>query len=326
MNDVAVPVGLWEFFNPDRLWAVLAIPVMALLYVILLRLKRNRGIRYTQTGIVGAVLPRQSQWRRHLSVILALSSIVLIAGAWARPVGTEKVARERATVVVILDRSLSMQATDVAPTRMDASKQAAKEFIAQLPTQYNVSVVGLSASPSVLAPPTTDRAMLERVIDTMTMQEGTAIGDAIQAGISAVAMAPGDDEEDPAPAMMILLSDGQNTGGSVSPQTAAMNAASQSIPIHTIAFGTQNGYVDVDGHRENVAPDITTLAELAAMTGGQAADAASAKQLDNVYQDLQSQVGYEDVKKEVTARWALYALACALVAAMGAVSMAARWP
>lgn len=326
MNDVAVPVGIWEFFNPDRLWAILAIPVLALIYLILLRLKRNRGIRYTQTGIVGAVLPRQSQWRRHIAVILALFSILLIAGAWARPVGTEKVARERATVVVILDRSLSMQATDVSPDRMAASKQAAKDFIVQLPSEYNVALVGLSASPSVLAPPTTDRGMLDRVIDSMDMQEGTAIGDAIQAGISAVAMAPGDEQDDPAPAMMILLSDGQNTGGSTSPQTAAMNANSKKIPIHTIAFGTQNGYVDVDGHRENVAPDIETLSQIASLTGGQSADAANAKQLDNAYENLQSQVGYEDVKKEVTARWALYALACALVASMGAVSMAARWP
>nr|WP_156860342.1 VWA domain-containing protein [Propionibacterium sp. oral taxon 192] len=323
---MATPVGWWEFFNPNRLWAVVCIPVLVLFYAILLRLKRNRGIRYTQTGIVGAVLPRQSQWRRHVAVAMALCSITAIVGAWARPAGTEKVKRERATVIVVLDRSLSMQATDVAPNRMAASKEAAKQFIAHLPTEYNVAVVGLSGSSSVLVPPTTDRLTVERVIDTMEMQEGTAIGDAIRAGLGAVAMAPGDDEKGPAPAMMVLLSDGQNTGGSVSPQTAAMDAKAQNVAIHTIAFGTQNGYVDVDGHRENVAPDAAGLGEIASITGGQAADAASASQLDNVYDNLRSEVGYEDVKKEVTARWALYALAFALVASMGAVSMAARWP
>ncbi|MGL5247459.1 MAG: VWA domain-containing protein, partial [Brooklawnia sp.] len=202
-----------EFFNPERLWALLILPILVILYLLLLQLKRNRGMRYTQTGIVGAVLPRQSQWRRHVSVAMALCSLVAITGAWARPVGIEKVPRERATVVIVLDRSLSMQATDVEPNRMDASKQAAKDFIAELPPSFNVALVGLSASSSVLAPPTTDRGMLNRVIEQMGVQDGTAIGDAIMAAISAVGMAPGEQGADPAPAMIVLLSDGQNTSG-----------------------------------------------------------------------------------------------------------------
>lgn len=315
-----------EFFNPERLWALLVLPVLIILYILLLQLKRNRGMRYTQTAIVGAVLPRQSHWRRHVSVAMALCSLVAITGAWARPAGTERVPRERATVVVVLDRSLSMQATDVDPTRMDASRQAAKDFVAQLPASFNVALVGLSASSSVLAPPTTDRGMINRVIDQMTMQEGTAIGDAIMASLSAVAMAPGEQDADPAPAMIVLLSDGQNTGGQTAPITAAQEARQAEIPIHTIAFGTMNGYVDVDGARNNVAPDVALLREIADVTGGRAMDAKSADQLNDVYQEMRSEVGYEDVKKEVTAQWALYALAFAFVASLGAVSMAARWP
>lgn len=326
MSDETTRVLWFDFFNPDRLWALVILPVLILVYLILLQLKRNRGMRYTQTGIVGAVLPKQSQWRRHVSVAMTLCSLIAITGAWARPAGIEKVPRERATVVIVLDRSLSMQAVDVQPTRLEASKQAAKDFIAQLPPSFNVAIVGLSGSSSVMAPPTTDRGMVDRVIDQMDMQEGTAIGDAIVASLSAVAMAPGEEGADPAPAIVVLLSDGQNTGGSTSPEAAAQQAKVAKVPIHTIAFGTMNGYVDVDGQRANVAPDVAALKAIAEATGGRAMDAKSASQLNDVYQQMRTEVGYEDVKKEVTAQWALYAMAFAFVAALGAVSMAARWP
>lgn len=326
MNDIPTPVLWWEFFNPERLWALMIIPVFLLAYVILLRLKRNRGMRYTQTGIVGAVLPRQSRWRRHISVLMTLCSLFAISGAWARPVGVDKVPRERATVVVVLDRSLSMQATDVEPNRFDASKEAAKNFIDQLPAQYNVAVVGLSGTPSVLSTPTTDRHAVSTVIDNMDMQPGTAIGDSIAAALSAVAMAPGADGDDPAPAIIVLLSDGQSTGGSVSTEEATSRAVEKKIPIYTIAFGTQNGYVDIDGVRENVAPDLAGMEQIAQATGAEAKDADSAGELNRVYEKMQSEVGYEEVNKEVTARWALYAFGFAIIAATGAVSMAARWP
>lgn len=326
MSDETTRVLWFDFFNADRLWALVILPVLILVYLILLQLKRNRGMRYTQTGIVGAVLPKQSQWRRHVSVAMTLCSLIAITGAWARPAGIEKVPRERATVVVVLDRSLSMQAVDVQPTRLDASKQAAKDFIAQLPPSFNVAIVGLSGSSSVMTPPTTDRGVVDRVIDQMEMQEGTAIGDAIVASLSAIAMAPGEEGADPAPAIIVLLSDGQNTGGSTSPDAAALQAKQADVPVHTIAFGTMNGYVDVDGQRANVAPDVAALRAIAEATGGRAMDAKSADQLNDVYQQMRTEVGYEDVKKEVTAQWALYAMALAFVAALGAVSMAARWP
>ena len=322
----AVPVGPFEFFAPERLWALLALPVLIALYIIGLHLSKRSGIRYTNTGVLAAVLPRQSQWRRHVSVAMALCSLVMIAGAWARPAGVEKVPRERATIILILDCSLSMQATDVSPSRLDAEKAAAKDFINQLPPQYNVSVVSLSGAPSSLGPPTTDRAMMARMIDSIKFENGTAIGDAIGIALNTIAQAPSNGNDDtPAPALMILLSDGANTKGS-DPLEAAQAAAQQKVPVYTIAFGTMNGYVDLDGQRENVAPDKDLLRQIAQQTNAKALDAASASQLDSVYTTLKSEVGYDEVAKEVTARWALYALAFAIVASLGAVSMAARWP
>jgi len=321
-----IPVGPFEFFAPLRLWALLALPILIAVYIIGLHLSKRSGIRYTNTGVLAAVLPRQSQWRRHVSVAMALCSLVMISGAWARPAGIEKVPRERATIVLILDCSMSMKATDVPPNRLDAVKEAATAFVSQLPPQFNVAVVSLSGSPSSLSPPSTDRAMVLRAIDTLDFENGTAIGDAISVGLSTIAQAPtSDDDSKPAPALMILLSDGGNTKGT-DPLDAARLAAEAEIPIFTIAFGTMSGYVDLDGERNNVAPDKATLRSIAELTGARALDAASASQLDNVYSLLRSEVGYEDVNKEVTSRWALYALAFAVVAALGAVSMAARWP
>ena len=326
MTSDTTQVWLWEFFNPERLWALIILPILVIAYIVLLRLKRNRGMRYTQTGIVGAVLPKQSQWRRHVSVAMVLCALIAITGAWARPAGTEKVPRERATVVLVLDLSQSMQATDIPPTRLDASKQAAKDFIGQLPESYNIALVALSGTPRVLTQPSNDRGMITRYIDALTLEDGTDIGGALMAALDAIAHAPGEEGEDPAPGMVILLSDGANTGGEVSPEQAAANAHDQDVIVNTIAFGTLNGYVDVDGQRYNVAPDTATLQQIAAITGGAAVDAKSADQLNNAYDQMRSDVTYEDVKKEVTARWALYALAFAVVASLGAVSMAARWP
>ncbi|MDR2620105.1 MAG: VWA domain-containing protein [Propionibacteriaceae bacterium] len=323
---IPTPVGPFEFFNAARLWAMLALPLLIALYIVALHLSRRSGIRYTNTGVLRAVLPKQSQWRRHLAVAMALCSLVMICGAWARPVGVERQPRERATIVVVLDASLSMQATDVAPTRFAAEKAAAAEFIRGLPTKYNVAIVELSGSPALLCPPTTDRNTALAALDAMELSEGTAIGEALYVASNAIGQAPlGENEDTPAPGMIVLLSDGSNTVGR-DPVSAAAAAAASGYRIHTIAFGTENGYVDLDGRRENVAPDHQVLREIATASNGRALDAASAGELSDAYADLGSDVGYEEIKTEVTARWAMYALAFAIVAALGAVSMAARWP
>lgn len=326
MNDIPVDVLWWQFYNPSRLWAIIAVPILLLAYLILLRLKRNKGMRYTQASIVGAVVPRQSGWRRHISVAMTLLCLIAIAGAWARPVGDDRVSRERATVVIVMDRSLSMQATDIEPNRLDAAKQAAKDFAAELPASYNVALVGMSASSSVLVAPTTDRQSFNTMVDSLELQEGTDIGAAILAALGAIAMAPLTDDDSPAPGMIVLLSDGENESATDSVESAVAEAKDEQVPIYTIAYGTQNGYVDLDGERYNVAPNLEVLAQIAQETGGEALDASSADQLQRAYTRLNSDIGYEIVHKEVTARWALYASLFAMVAALGAVSMAARWP
>lgn len=327
MTDlVLVPMlGLPEFKNPGRLWALMLLPLLAIAYLLLLRLKGRTGIRYTNTAILGRILPKQSQWRRHVAVAMSLCSLVALTMAWARPMGIEKVPRERATIVVAIDSSRSMMATDVKPNRLDAAKEAAKDFINTLPEGYNVSIVALSGSPSVRMPPSVDRAATLRAIDGITLQDGTAIGEAIRVSLNAIKQAPLGDGDEPAPGLVVLLSDGTNTEGS-DPAAGAAQAKAAKVPVHTIAYGTSTGYVDLDGKRERVPPDAATLKQVAQATGGQSWNANSAGQLKDVYKDVNSEVGYEEVRKERTAQYALYALAFATVAALGAVSMAARWP
>jgi Ca-activated chloride channel homolog len=313
------------FLNPERLWVLLIVPVMIAGYIFLVRMKKKTGMRFTNTAILGQVVPKQSQWRRHLAVALSLAALVALSLAWARPNGVEMQPRERATVVMVLDISLSMQATDVKPSRLDAAKEAALAFVKDLPAQYNIAVVSLSGNPSVRLPPTTDRVQAQQAIRSLKLQESTAVGESIYTALSALQLAPKGTDSTPAPGAIVLLSDGQNTAGR-SPAQAANEAKKQNVPVYTIAYGTENGYVDLDGKRERVPPDKALLSSISVATGGQTYTAENLDQLDRVYNNIRSEVGQTPVNKETTALWAGYGLAFAVVAALAAVSLGARWP
>lgn len=313
------------FLNPERLWWLLLVPVLVALYVFLSRRKNRSGMRFTNTAVLGAVVPVQSQWRRHLAVALTLLSLIALTVAWSRPSGIDRVPRERATIVVVLDISQSMASTDVKPNRLDAAKAEAKKFVASLPPAYNVALVSLSGNPASRMPPTTDRGQVNRAIDALTLQDSTAIGDSITVAMATLQSGPKAADGSTPPGAIVLLSDGQNTAGR-SPMQEAAEAAKAKVPVYTIAYGTENGYVDLDGKREKVPPDKALLQRIATMTNGQAYTAENVGELDSVYKNIRSEVGYEEVRKEITATWAGYGLAFAVVAALAAVSLGARWP
>jgi Ca-activated chloride channel homolog len=313
------------FLNSERLWWLLLIPILVAVYIYLSRRKNRSGMRFTNTGVLGAVVPVQSQWRRHLAVALSLLSLVTLTIAWSRPSGIDHVPRERATIVLILDISQSMAATDVKPNRLDAAKAEAKDFVTSLPTQYNVALVSLSGNPAARMPPTQDRGQVGRAIDALALQDSTAIGDSINVAMATLQSAPKAADGSTPPGAIVMLSDGQNTAGR-SPTQEAAEAAKAKVPIYTIAFGNENGYVDLDGKREKVPPDKALLQRISTLTNGRAFTAESVSQLDSVYKNIRSEVGYEEVRKEVTATWAGYGLAFAVIAALAAVSLGARWP
>jgi Ca-activated chloride channel homolog len=315
------------FLSPDRLLILLVIPVLVAAYIFAILRKNRRGMRFTNTSMLDVVVPKQSQWRRHLAVALSLLSLITLTAAFARPKTQVDVPRERATIVIVIDASLSMEATDVKPNRLAAAKQAAIAFVQSLPDKYNVAVVSLSGNPNILVPPTTAHNTVENAVNTITLQESTAIGEGIVTALRALEQAP-KDRSNPdaiAPGAIVMLSDGENTAGR-SPQQAAAEARSAKVPVYTIAYGTENGFVDLDGKREPVPVDHDLMREIAELTRGEYFTAATPDQLKKVYENIGSEVGYEKADREVTARFAGYGLAFAVLAALGAISLGARWP
>jgi Ca-activated chloride channel family protein len=315
------------FLSPDRLFILLVIPLLIAAYIFASRRKNRRGMRFTNTSMLAVVVPKQSQWRRHVAVALSILSLLTLTAAFARPKTVVDVPRERATVVLVIDASLSMQATDVKPTRLDAAKAAAVQFVRNLPEKYNVSVVSMAGSASILVPPTLAHDTVENAILGIRLQDSTAIGEGIVTALRALEQAPKDPKkpDSAAPGAIVLLSDGTNTVGRA-PQQAAAQARDAKVPIYTIAYGTQNGYVDLDGKRQPVPVDHHQMQDVARISGGQYFSAVSADQLKQVYENIGSEVGYEKADREVTSRFAGYGLAFAVLAALGAISLGARWP
>lgn len=313
------------FLNPERLWWLLLIPALIVFYLWAQRRRGRLGMRFTNTAVMDAVMPRQSPWRRHVAVIMTLISLIAVVTAWARPSGIEKVPRERATIVLVIDISRSMESKDVKPTRLAAAQEQSVQFLQQVPPKYNVAVVSLAGKPTLVVPPTVDRAMTRRAIEALKPADGTAIGEGLYAALEAVKAAPANEDGTIAPGAVILLSDGTNQSGRP-PADAATELKTNKIPVYTIAYGTPNGSVDLDGKRHRVTPDTELMKTLATSTGGEAWTARNADQLNKVYDNIASSVGHEEVRTETTATWAGYALGFAVVAALGAVSLGARWP
>jgi Ca-activated chloride channel homolog len=315
------------FLSPERLLILLIIPLLIAAYVFAMRRKNRRGMRFTNTSMLDVVVPKQSQWRRHLAVALSLLSLITLTAAFARPKTEVDVPRERATVVIVIDASLSMQAVDVPPTRLDAAKAAAIEFVEELPDKYNVSVVSMAGSASILVPPTLAHNTVENAINGIQLQDGTAIGEGVFTALRALAQAPRDpnDPDSIAPGAIVLLSDGSNTRGRA-PQQGAAEARQAKVPVYTIAYGSENGYVDLEGKREPVPVDHQAMREIAQISSGRYFPAATPEQLRTVYENIGSEVGYEKADREVTSRFAGFGLAFAVLAALGAISLGAKWP
>jgi Ca-activated chloride channel family protein len=273
------------------------------------------------------VIPRDRTWLRHVAVGLSILSLLTLTLAFAKPKDQVSVPRERATIVVTIDVSLSMEAQDVEPNRLDAAKIAAEQFVNSLPPKFNVALVSFAGTAVTLVPPTLDRGAVTAGIQALRPQASTAIGEGIYTSLAALAQVPPDPDNPKAeaPARIVLLSDGKTQVGRASDQ-AAQAARAQSVPIYTIAYGTADGYIEIGGRREPVPVDRAELRRIAQISGGEDYTATSAGQLKEVYKDIGSSVGTEKVDKEVTSRYAGFGLGFAILAALGLSSLAARWP
>lgn len=315
------------FELPGRLLLLLLVPVFIALYILAMRRRGRLGMRFTNTSMLAAVVRPQSQWRRHLAVALSMLSLVALTVAFAKPSAEAKVPRERATVVLVIDVSQSMAATDVDPNRLDAAKTAAQGFVDDVPQGYNIAVVAMSGNAGIRLQPNGDKAAVKQAISSLRLEDGTAVGESIALGLEALRNAPEDPAhpDEPAPGAIVMLSDGESTIGRPAVQ-GADEAKQHQIPVYTIAYGTPTGYVDLDGERHPVPVNKEELAEVAEISGGEAFAASNAKQLASVYGKIGSSVGYETKQTEVTAQYVGYSFAFGLLAALAAISLAVRWP
>ena len=314
------------FMRPERLWALLIVPVMLGVYLIWTYLKRSRSA--SDGGALTILFPKRKAWKRHVAVVAAIATLASLTLAWATPNGYIDVPKDRATVFLVVDVSLSMRATDVPPNRLAAAQDAAKEFVSDLPDGYNIAVISFSAVASLLLAPTTDHRAAELAIDGLTLSPSTAIGEGIYAALDALTLIPPDPDhpDEPAPAVIVLISDGETNSGRNSHQAAEASKALQ-IPVFTIAFGTPNGYIMTeDGHRNQVPVNKEELRVIATITGGKAYSADSLPQLREVYSGISRSIGYERQKNEITGRFVGYGTALSIIALLGVMSLAARWP
>lgn len=309
-----------RFLQP--VWLLAALPVLGLAVAYLLRLRRRKdvAIRFSNLELLRRLAPNGLGWRRHLAAGVFLASLLMLVAALARPSVQIREPLERATVILAIDVSLSMQADDVTPTRIEAAQEAAKQFVAELPASYNLGLVSFAKSANVLVGPSKDRTAVADAIDGLELAEATATGEAVFTALDAIRAVPANGAEGPPPARIVLLSDGYRTYGRAVNEAAAA-AVEADVPVTTIAFGTDAGVVDIGGQLQRVPVDRLALAELAETTGGFFYEAASAAELTQVYQDMGSSIGHRLVPKEI-AQWFA---ALSLLLALGAGALSLLW-
>ncbi len=288
-----------RFLVEWRLFLLVGVGALAGMWAAVARQRRRHVLRFTNVELLDVVAPRDPGWRRHVPPVIFLVALAALVLGFARPVRATRVADERATIVLAVDTSLSMEADDVDPDRLTVARQAAREFVADLPGELDVGLVTFNGTTAVAAAPSPDREPLVAAIDAMDLGEGTAIGEAIYTALDAVAAAPRGDDDAPAPARIVLMSDGETTAGRPN-EEAARAAAGAGVAVDTIAFGTPDGVIDDPlGGTTPVPVAPGPLADIAAATGGTAFEAGSLGELSAVYADIGRVVGHDEVDRDV---------------------------
>jgi Ca-activated chloride channel homolog len=310
-----------RFLSPWWLLAVVPVLLLAGAYTWRMRRRRAYAVRFSNVDLIRAVAPGGiGPVRRHAPAIAFLLCLLVLALALAKPSIDSREPLERATVMLALDVSLSMQAEDVQPSRIMAAQQAAKDFVLQLPREFNVGLVAFAKSANVVVSPTKDHSAVVSAIDGLQLAEATATGEAVFVCLDAIAGVPADGAEGPPPARIVLLSDGYRTFGR-SVEEAGAASLDANVPVSTIAFGTDDGTVEINGTIQRVPVDRPALQDLAETTKGFFYEAATAEALRQVYQDMGSSIGYRTIAKEIV-QWFV---GIGLLFALAAASMSLLW-
>jgi Ca-activated chloride channel family protein len=307
-------MSLTDFASPWWLGFLVVVIALTVGYVWIQRRKQKHVLRFSNMELLESVAPDRPNRLRHLPTALVLVGLLFLTVALAGPTADERVPRNRATVMLVIDVSLSMEATDVEPTRLAAAQEAAKSFADGLTPGINLGLVAFAGTASVLVSPTANREATKSAIDKLQLSERTATGEAIFTSLQSIdtlgAILGGGDAAPPA--RIVLLSDGKQTvpqnlddprGG----YTAARAAKDKGVPISTISFGTSYGSVEIEDEagveRVPVPVDDPSLREIAALSGGSFFTASSLEDLRDVYDTLEEQIGFEITRGDASRPW-----------------------
>ena len=330
---------------PGLLWALALVPAALAAYLLAQRRRSRYTVRFTNLDLLANVVSAKPGWRRHVPPAFYLLALAALLVSLARPQALALVPKEQATIILVMDVSGSMNATDVAPTRLVSSQRAATEFIEQLPEKFRVGIVSFASTAQTLTRPTTDRPAVYEAVASLHAEGATAMGDGIERALDvkrpptpastgrAARPAPpaqqGGGNE--APLVVLLLSDGANTQGRTQPMQAAADAKELGVPVFTIALGTDRGMVDVPDETGNlrripVPPDKLTLQRIAETTGARFYAAPSNDDLKEIYRELGSKIGFVKEKQEITVVFAATGLLFLVAGATMSLTWFSRFP
>lgn len=316
-------------FGSPLLLATLLVPLGALgMYLWIERKPPHGTLSFPNLAVLASVQGRSS-WKRHLIAGLVLSTLLLLCVGVARPKVLRAAPVDRSTVVLVVDVSVSMNAVDVTPSRLEAARKAIRSFVDRAPPQVKIGLIAFSDDPVVLVSPTADKEAVRNAIASLKPGYGTAIGDAVARGVELVQLSTGEEGATKGAATkagaVVLLSDGSQTRGVLEPLQGADSARQAGVPVHTIALGTPEGTVTINRGGVDlvvlVPPDRLTLARIAEATGGSTFEATDADRLGEVYKQLGRVVATEKKPREVTAA---FVVAAAALLALG-IGLAGLW-
>ncbi len=335
-----------NFQWPEMLGLLVLVPAVVVAYFLLLRRKKKAALRYASLSLVRDAMGAGQRLRRHVPPILYLIALTLMLIAVARPAAVVTLPTQHETVILSMDVSGSMRATDVKPSRIAAAQEAARAFVAEQPKTTRIGVVSFAATASVVQSPTHSREDIVAAIDRFQLQRGTAVGSGILVALKMIfpdaefdlrsfnprreatksaPLDPGRAADKAAPkvppgsyesAAIILLTDGQTTVGP-DPIESARIAADRGVRVYTVGIGTANGEtIGAEGWSMRVRLDEETLKTIANLTRGEYFYAGTATDLQKIYKSLNTKLFFEQRETEVTALFAAAAAALALVSGM----------
>jgi Ca-activated chloride channel family protein len=314
-----------SFASPIFLVTLVIVPITLAYALIMYRRRARYPLAFTNMEVLSSVVETRRTWKRWVPLVFLLLALTTAATAVARPQARMSTSDEHATIVLLVDVSGSMRATDVKPSRLDAAVGAMRTFLDQLPKKYKVGLVAFSSTAEVLQTPTDDHDPVFRGLGYLAPEAGTALGDGIVTATrlivsSLAAVGVQHDQGKFLPAAIVLESDGAQNRGTISPIKAAQAAKIEGVRVYGVALGTPKGKVSFGfGLYESkvpVPPDPVTVAKVSQITGGKSFTAKNSDQILKIYKDLGSNLGRKTELREITS-WFAIATAVLLVVAVG---------